>query len=655
MSLSSILTHSLPKGLHLPPSPVSLPQRLFTATRHASLTSAINRGIRRSQYREDEIDGGRAQRLSPRLEQSERSSSSRGARDVGRSRGRGRREHKFPWEDENNGNSSGSGSLRRRYNDNKDTQFENRRSFAEERTGRRGGRDRGRDQEQRPYADVLVTRMQKRSEGEERQYARKGRGGREDRDRDERRGNRGMRREDRSPRFEAKNARQPREREARGRDERGSSYPPFSSNKRFDEEEFIRTGQLREVEGNAKKVEVEAESRRRERDDLGPSARVRSTRPGNPKRRDGQHHHISTDAEPERVKKNVLPPSEVPYTTPASQFIFGTAAVEAALRCSRRQLYKLYIYQAEGERLSEAKSTLRKLALEKLVPVKMAFGDWDRLLDKMSAGRPHNGVVLDASPLPQLPVTYFHFVHSVGPNIEPSFRVELGAQSREEAAVNGLEPLVPINRSALSSSTTRQRDPVVVLLDGIQDPGNLGAIIRSAYFLGIDAVVLAGRNSAPLSAVTIKASAGAAENMPLLQVRNERDFIAKSKENGWRFYAAAAPGPGAKVLLGSGGPDGASGLPQAPSVIMMGSEGDGLSPHLLSAADAVVGIPGARLDEQLGVAGDPARVDSLNVSVAAALLFERFLQSPVMLDEAAPKTKRRTGCIKFAACICSSQ
>lgn len=350
--------------------------------------------------------------------------------------------------------------------------------------------------------------------------------------------------------------------------------------------------------------------------------------------------HQITESMPERVKQHVKPPDSIPYTSPASEFIYGTGAVEAALRCSRRQLYKLYLYQGAGEELSPVKMTLRKLALAKNIGIKLAFAEWDRLLDKMSAGRPHNGCVLEASPLPQLPVRGFYPVPAVS---ESQFRVELAPQSREEAAVNGTDERIPILHQY--DSTQKQmiyRFPVVLLLDGVVDPGNLGAIIRSAYFLGIDAIVFAGRNSAPLSPVTIKASAGAAENMTLLHVRNEVDFIQRSQSNGWRFYAADAPGPGVTYIdrLTNENSDGHS-IMQSPSVLMMGSEGSGLSSHIKSHADGIVSIPGARHSADIGVESDPARIDSLNVSVAAALLMEMFLRTPLGISQSVKKSKDR--------------
>ena len=420
-------------------------------------------------------------------------------------------------------------------------------------------------------------------------------------------------------------------------DNNPSTSRPKNQSRRdnFDQNTFIRTGNFERPNQDHQPRGQRDSKQLRTGDMRGmslPSVKAKDT--------SKSRSHRVTEAMPERVKEHVKVPDSVPYSTPASEFIYGTGAVEAALRCSRRQLYKLYLYQAAGEDLNPTKMALRKLALSKNIETKLAFAGWDRLLDKMSAGRPHNGCVLEASPLPKLPVRGFH---PVSTTTEDFFRVELAPQSREEAAVNGTNDRIPIIQSPSGQGRPNERYPVALLLDGVVDPGNMGAIIRSAYFLGIDAIVLAGRNSAPLSPVTIKASAGAAENMTLLHVKNEVDFIQRSKSNGWRFYAADAPSPGAEYI-GRGTSTAESetrALPvsQAPSVLMMGSEASGLSTHIKSHADAIVSIPGARHSAELGARSDPARIDSLNVSVAAALLMEMFLRTPLAISELTKKRK----------------
>ncbi|PWY80516.1 alpha/beta knot [Aspergillus heteromorphus CBS 117.55] len=571
----------------------------FSPARHASLNSAINRGIRKS----------------------------RGVEDYSRSRDRDRdsdsrpqrldeRDSRKPWKsksefDENKGKfTRGSAGLDGRKSDgfsrrgDRDSKLER---FEEKDTRKPNAFSRGRDRDLKPqrFEDKDARKPWKsKSEfddgGSGRDFSNK-------RDRD----SRPRRSDDRDPR---------------------RSYKPKTE---FDEDAFIKLGKFQALPRELQSPQrPRFSSERTDNNSRGSSytqdrpsrSRESSTQDRDfggrtPKRQERNAHRI-TDKIPERVKKNVLPPSEIPYTTPASQFVCGTSAIEAALRCERRQLYKLYIYQNMDEELNDAKVGIRKLALAKNVPVKMAFGEWDRILDKMSAGRPHNGCVLEASPLPQRPVLNLQAVPSAE---EPYFNVELGLQSKEEALVNGTSPRVTINNAL------QARYPVVVLLDGVVDTGNMGAIIRSAYYLGIDAIVFAGRNSARLSAVSTKTAAGAAENMPLLHTRNEVAFIQQSKANGWRFLAADAPGPNPKLIdpvtlysNGEGTP-----LAQAPTVLMLGNENTGLSGHLRRQADAIISLPGARISSALGVKADPARVDSLNVSVAAALLMNMFLRMPV--------------------------
>ena len=151
------------------------------------------------------------------------------------------------------------------------------------------------------------------------------------------------------------------------------------------------------------------------------------------------------------------------------------------------------------------------------------------------------------------------------------------------------------------------------------DPGNLGAIIRSAYFLGVDAILFAGAGSAPLSAVALKSAAGVAEYMPFLHVQNTVGFMEESQKNGWQFFAAVAPesSSAAKTRPTSMNELDAK-LHDSSCVLIVGGEGDGISPTLQRRADTLVGIEGAR--------GTRDGLDSLNVSVAAALLCQSFLR-----------------------------
>lgn len=309
-------------------------------------------------------------------------------------------------------------------------------------------------------------------------------------------------------------------------------------------------------------------------------------------------------------------PLSMPYTTPASEFLYGKSVITAALLSSRRKLYKLYIYGGDNREVHEQDKRIRELALMRGVVVERVKGEWLRLMDKMSAGRPHNGYILEASPLPKLPVAGFRAVEKRN----GAFHVILDHQSREEEAVNGTS-------TNIKYEVGFPRYPFVLLLDGILDPGNLGAILRTAFFLGVDTVAISNRSSAPVSPVAIKASAGASETLPLVSVSQPGNFIDECKSNGWKIYAAAPPTPGKRNGVGNYFSSSSMGSPvrNHPCILILGGEGEGLRWNIQRKADFDVGIDGQRAGQ--------GKVDSLNVSVAAGLLCEVFLRKPTRRTE----------------------
>ncbi|CAK7262773.1 hypothetical protein SEPCBS57363_000214 [Sporothrix epigloea] len=331
-------------------------------------------------------------------------------------------------------------------------------------------------------------------------------------------------------------------------------------------------------------------------------------------------------------------PLTIPYTTAASQFLYGRSVVEAALRSARRRLYKLYIYNGANSNSApqdQQKSRLiERLATRCGITVQQVDERWQRLLDKMSKGRPHNGYVLEASPLPLPPLT------ALGPLVTgadadgiseipplakvPGFQVELGHQSREELDVNGTSTFVPVDQTMAS-----HHRPLVLLLDQVLDPGNLGAILRSASFLGVSAVAVSKHSSATISSVALKASAGAAEAMALFSVETPAKFLAQSRKAGWKVFTAVPPPEDAglgisdmqnrtrKPVLDLDGVESSDPLKKDAIILVVGSEGEGLSRAIRREADVEVSIA-----NQSG----SNVVDSLNVSVAAGLLCASFLR-----------------------------
>ena len=94
------------------------------------------------------------------------------------------------------------------------------------------------------------------------------------------------------------------------------------------------------------------------------------------------------DRSPRHQESHV--PLSIPYTTPASEFLYGTSVVTSALLASRRKLYKLYIYDGDNREVRDQDKRIQRLALDRDVVVEKVQGSWLRLMDKTSTGRPHN-------------------------------------------------------------------------------------------------------------------------------------------------------------------------------------------------------------------------------------------------------------------------
>ena len=146
---------------------------------------------------------------------------------------------------------------------------------------------------------------------------------------------------------------------------------------------------------------------------------------------------------------------------------------------------------------------------------------------------------------------------------------------------------------------------LVLALDEVQDPQNLGAACRVAGFAGLSGVVIPERRSASVTAAVCKASAGAVEHLQVARVRNLTDWLAEARDGGGWIYGADAQAPALAWQTDLTGR----------AVIVVGSEDRGLRPRVRDACDALVSLPGG------GV------IDSLNLATAAsALVFEALRQ-----------------------------
>jgi 23S rRNA (guanosine2251-2'-O)-methyltransferase len=230
-----------------------------------------------------------------------------------------------------------------------------------------------------------------------------------------------------------------------------------------------------------------------------------------------------------------------------SRLIAGVHPVREALK-AQRPLDKILIAKgAAGSRLQE----LITLAREASVPVRFESRE---ALDRAAKGVAHQGAIAFGSP------------HSYA----------------------ALEPLLEHAR-------------LLVILDGVEDPHNLGAIIRTAHAVGAEAVVVPERRSAPLTETVDRAAAGALEHLPVARVVNIAQTLELLKTKGFWIYGLDERGTELYDELSY----------TVPTAIVLGGEGKGLHQNVQKHCDVLVRIPMA------------GAVSSLNVSVAAGVvLFE---------------------------------
>lgn len=175
---------------------------------------------------------------------------------------------------------------------------------------------------------------------------------------------------------------------------------------------------------------------------------------------------------------------------------------------------------------------------------------------------------------------------------------ELSNQGNHQGVVLSVPPFeYSTLEEAFDLAQAREEDPFLLILDGIEDPHNLGSILRTADAVGVHGVILPKRRSASLTGVVAKTSTGAVEHVPVIRVTNLSQTISQLKERGVWVFTTAMDGEDMREWQSHG-----------PIALIIGNEGQGVSPLVAQSADGTVTIP------MVG------HVQSLNASVAAAVL-----------------------------------
>jgi 23S rRNA (guanosine2251-2'-O)-methyltransferase len=164
---------------------------------------------------------------------------------------------------------------------------------------------------------------------------------------------------------------------------------------------------------------------------------------------------------------------------------------------------------------------------------------------------------------------------------------------------------------ASAEELLRSEDVLLVALDEVQDPQNLGSICRTAECAGAGGAVIPAHRAAEVTPAVCKASAGAVEHLPVARVRNMADFLADARRAGCWCYGASPEGlRGGRPPVPYTEPDYGGGV-----VLVLGSEGRGLRPRVAKACDQLIALP---------VRG---RVESLGVGAAAGAILYEILQA----------------------------
>jgi 23S rRNA (guanosine2251-2'-O)-methyltransferase len=236
----------------------------------------------------------------------------------------------------------------------------------------------------------------------------------------------------------------------------------------------------------------------------------------------------------------------------ANELLYGRNAVREALRARRRQLHQLTV--SSGVQETGVVAEIVKLAEQAGVPVRRVER---QALDKQLRDANHQGVMLETGPYPY---------------------VELD--------------------DCIALAAERQQPPLLLLLDHLQDPQNIGTLLRTAEVAGVHGVALPGRRAAEITPAVVNASSGATEHLPVVLVGNLAQTIAELQRQGvW--------------VVGLEDDEGAQDFDSAdlnmPLALVVGAEGAGLARLVRERCDFLVRLPMS------------GQIASLNAAVAGSI------------------------------------
>uniref|UniRef100_A0A8C8RWU1 rRNA methyltransferase 1, mitochondrial n=1 Tax=Pelusios castaneus TaxID=367368 RepID=A0A8C8RWU1_9SAUR len=269
-----------------------------------------------------------------------------------------------------------------------------------------------------------------------------------------------------------------------------------------------------------------------------------------------------------KQQKRPAPKSLSIERTKGSEILFGIAPCSLAFSQSKRDFFRLFLKSSS----SSTRPVMEEFAQQaeaRGVPVHRVRR---QVLDALCKGQVHQGVCLETTPL--------------------------HPRSLEEAEAS---------QFGVASGPNTQM--ICLVLEQIQDPMNLGAVLRSAYYFGVDRVVISKRDGCSLTPTVSKASAGAMEVLKVYNTDNLEGFLKAKTEEGWEVVGTVSKSevednvPVINCLEFHW---------NKPTILALGNEGYGLSSKTRSLCQRMLIIPPGRMLEP--------QIESLNVSVATGIL-----------------------------------
>lgn len=247
------------------------------------------------------------------------------------------------------------------------------------------------------------------------------------------------------------------------------------------------------------------------------------------------------------------------------EIISGKHAVLELLRAGKRRCYEVYVAEKKKEKIVEE---IEEAAKKNRVKVRQVTHEE---MAALSSIEKHQGIAAKCDP----------FVFS-----------ELN--------------------EVVGAAKATDKKGLIVVFDGITDPQNLGALIRTAHLCGVNGAILPKDNSAPVSPATQKASSGATEHIPIVQITNVVSTLKQLKEDGFWIVGAAGESAQNLYLFDFTGNN---------YVLVLGAEGKGIRRLVRENCDYLLSIP------MLG------KIESYNVSVAGAIFMaevmrQRYFKTP---------------------------